>query len=142
MKKNKIFTIVLFASVAISATIITLYSGSTFGASIPPEKVTSSNNHMVALLKDKADPEIVLAKVGDYVQFNAKDGKEHNLSQGSGNAVDENHAHAEKGLESGVFKGDEAYKIQFKKVGIYAFHDHFNPNTYIRVIVDDKNERR
>lgn len=138
MKKNKIFTIVLFASVALSATIITLYSGNTFGASIPREKLRSSNIHMVALLKDKADPEIVLAKVGDYVQFNAGDGKEHNLSQGSGNAVDENHAHAEAGIESGRFGKDEAYKIQFKKVGIYSFHDHNNPDTYIRVIVDDK----
>jgi plastocyanin len=138
MKKNKIFTVALFASVALATTVITLYFGNTLGVSSFPEKVASENIHLVSLLQDKADPEIVLANVGDYVQFNAIDGKEHNLSQGSGNAVDENHAHNETGLESGVFKSDEAYKIQFKKVGIYSFHDHFNPDTYIRVIVDDK----
>jgi plastocyanin len=98
----------------------------------------AASAHMVSLLRDKADPEIILVKVGDYVQFNARDGKEHNLSQGSGNATSDNHAHEETGLESGVFKSDEAYKIQFKKVGIYSFHDHNNPDTYIRVIVDDR----
>lgn len=138
MKKNKIFTFFLFVFVALATIVATFYSGNTFGVSSPSEKVTPSNTHIVSLLKDKADPEIVLANVGDYVQFNAKDGKEHNLSQGSGNAVSENHAHNEIGLESGVFKADEGYKIQFKKVGIYSFHDHNNPDMYIRVIVDDK----
>lgn len=117
---------------------IALYSVSQLSSSTPPVKTDSNKTHMVSLLKAKADPDIVLAKVGDYVQFNAKDGKEHNLSQGSGNATSDNHAHNEVGLESGVFKSDEAYKIQFKKVGIYSFHDHNNPDTYIRVIVDDK----
>lgn len=138
MKKNKIFTVALFASVALATTVVTLYFKNTFGVPSFSEKVASENIHMVSLLKDKADPEIVLVKTGDYVQFNAVDGKEHNLSQGSGNAVDENHAHNETGLESGVFKSDEAYRIQFKKIGIYSFHDHNNPDMYIRVIVDDK----
>lgn len=131
-----------------SATLITaaivFYAVSRSGVFAPSQatitnKTKSANTvHMVSLLKNKADPEIVLAKTGDYVQFNAKDGKEHNLSQGSGNAATDDHAHNEVGLESGVFKSDEAYKIQFKKVGIYSFHDHNNPDTYIRVIVDHK----
>lgn len=103
-----------------------------------PLKKDVTNIHMVSLIGNKADPDIVLAKVGDYVQFNSKDGKEHNLAQGSGNAVDESHAHNQTGPDSGKFKRDEAYKVQFKKVGIYAFHDHYNPDLYIRVIVDDK----
>ncbi|HUQ84765.1 MAG TPA: hypothetical protein VM077_00430 [Candidatus Limnocylindrales bacterium] len=132
MKRIALFLLVTLASAGIA-----YFSLSKLGFSTSQKKIAATNIHMVSLMKDMADPDIVLAKVGDYVQFNAKDGKEHNLSQGSGNAVDKNHAHEEEGLESGVFKGDEAYKIQFKKVGIYSFHDHFNPDTYIRVIVKD-----
>lgn len=138
MKKNKKFIMFLFIAVVLAATLTTLYVGNISGSYMPSGKVNASNIHMVSLLENKVYPEIIIAKVGDYVQFNAMDGKEHNLSQGSGNAVSKRHAHAEAGLESGKFKGDEAYKIQFKKVGIYSFHDHFNPDAYIRVIVDDR----
>lgn len=102
------------------------------------QKSPQSNTHQVSLLENKAEPDIVLVKKGEYVQFNARDGKEHNLAQGSGNATDNSHNHKAAGVGSGVFKKDEAYKVQFNKVGIYAFHDHYNPDTYIRVIVKDK----
>ena len=133
--------IVIFLSVFI------LTIGTAFGISYkvgfftsPPKKL-AANIHMVSLVGKKADPEIVLARVGDYVQFNSRDGKNHDLEQGSGNAIDESHDHKEFALGSGNFTKDEAYKVQFKKVGIYAFHDHYNPDIYIRVIVDDKKDK-
>jgi plastocyanin len=126
----------IFLILAMIGTVV--YSETQGNIPRPTYAKDAANVHMVSLLKNRADPEIVIVRVGDYVQFNARDGREHNLSQGSGNAVEDNHAHKETGLESGVFKSDEAYKIQFKKVGIYSFHDHNNPDTYIRVIVDDR----
>lgn len=102
------------------------------------KKSPQSDTQQVSLLKDKAEPDIILVKTGQYVQFNARDGKEHNMAQGSGNATGDDHTHQATGVESGIFKKDEAYKVQFNKVGIYAFHDHYNPNLYIRVIVREK----
>lgn len=133
MKRIIIFLVVLVLTVGIVFGISykTGFLNSPVNKSVP-------SIHMVSLMGNKADPDIVLAKVGDYVQFNSKDGKEHNLAQGNGNAVDKSHNHEEFGVESGNFKKDEAYKVQFKKVGIFAFHDHYNPDVYIRVIVDDK----
>jgi plastocyanin len=130
--------IILFLAVTLVTVGTVFHIISKISASAPSKAADENNIHMVSLLNSKADPEIVLAKIGDYVQFNAMDGKKHNLSQGSGNAVDENHAHNATGLKSGVFNSDEAYKIQFKKIGIYSFHDHNNPDIYIRVIVDGR----
>jgi plastocyanin len=98
----------------------------------------SKNVHMVSLLKDKADPDIVLIKVGDYVQFNSKDGKNHDLEQGHGEAYGDVHQHIDSAAGSGNFKADEAYKVQFKKVGIFEFHDHYNPKIHITVVANNK----
>lgn len=135
MSSNK--TLALFLFVSHITAVIIFYPAFRLNASASPSEASWDNTHMVSLLKDKADPDIVLAQVGDYVQFNARDGRQHILEQGSGNAVDKNHAHKE-GVTSGVFNSDEAYKVQFKKVGIYSFHDHKNADIYIRVIVNDK----
>jgi len=133
MKRAVIFFVVLILTVGIVFGIS--YKIGFFNS---PALGSPKNIHMVSLMGNKAVPDIVLAKVGDFVQFNSKDGKDHNLAQGNGNAVDKTHEHKEYGIESGNFKKDEAYKIQFKKVGIYAFHDHYNPDIYMRVIVDNK----
>ena len=126
-----------FITIVTAVTIFSLFLGIKLIDIKKIEETKTKNIHMVDLLSNRAEPDIVSAKTGDFVQFNSMDGKEHNLSQGSGNAVDENHSHDKTGMESGVFKSDEAYKIQFKKSGIYSFHDHFNPDVYIRLVVKD-----
>lgn len=96
------------------------------------------NVHVVSLLKNKAEPDIVAIKTGDYVQFNSSDSNNHELEQGEGNANGNKHDHKDRGLGSGNFKADEGYKLQFKKEGIFFFHDHYNPDINITVVVKNK----
>lgn len=133
MKKFRLF---LFIAI-LTAGVVFLSAKLLERDAVKKVNISKNTTHVVSLLSNKADPDIVLAQVGDYVQFNARDGREHVLEQGSGNAVDKNHAH-EKGISSGVFSSAEAYKVQFRKVGIYSFHDHKNADIYIRVIVNAK----
>ncbi len=85
----------------------------------------------VALRENKADPDTISVKVGTYVQFNSADGKTHNLSLGGGG---KEHSHKGK-FSSGDFKGDEAWRVQFKEEGSFLFHDHFNPKINVLVVV-------
>lgn len=96
---------------------------------------TANTIHHVALLENKASPDAVLIKQGEFVQFNSKDGKSHHLSPGRGNGSSNGHEHTGMGLESGVFGPDEAYRVKFKKTGTYEFHDHTNPDLFITVLV-------
>lgn len=82
--------------------------------------------HQVLLLQDRAEPGTLLVNVGEFVQFNSKDGRSHNLAQGRGNNFGHDHDH-EPGLESGIFGPDEAYRVEIKNPGTYFFHDHVHP---------------
>lgn len=92
---------------------------------------SSCKDTCVALIEDKASPDTIALKVGDYVQFNSADGKSHNLSLGKGG---EEHSHKGK-FYSGEFKADEAWRVQFKEEGTFFFHDHLNPKITILVVV-------
>ena len=85
----------------------------------------------VALEKDKAVPDTLAVKVGDFVQFNSADGKTHDLSLGKGG---EHHEHKGQ-FESGEFGGDEAWRVQFNDEGSFQLHDHLNPKINVLVIV-------
>lgn len=94
--------------------------------------------HMVALgPDDAATPNTLAVKVGEYVQFNSNDGRQHQIAQGKGHDFGEDHEHTEGGLESGTFAADEAFKVQFKQRGTYFFHDNLNPKISISVVVYD-----
>lgn len=116
-----------------------------------PALGSMENPHLVSLTKDQTEPVDLLINVGDYVQFNSKDGGEHQLIQGKptadhghdeyANAVHgEAHGTVTSALDSGVIKADEGYLLQFKNVGKYDFHDNYNHNYSITVIVYDKNK--
>lgn len=99
--------------------------------------------HQVDLLADHANPSIVPVKLGESVQFNTKDGLKHNIDQGLGETNSHNHDagghdHTVGGLSSGDFKSGEAWRAQFKKVGTYYFHDHFQPDIRITIVVYGK----
>ena len=98
-------------------------------------KIPLSKVHNVSLLSNKAVPDFITIKPGEYVQFNSKDGKTHVIAQGHGSAFGDQHEHIVGGLESPQIKANEGYKILFKKVGTYDFHDHENPNIFITVLV-------
>ncbi|GAC1371158.1 MAG: hypothetical protein NVSMB39_4670 [Candidatus Saccharimonadales bacterium] len=103
-------------------------------------------DHIINLLSDRADPSAMAVIRGDYVQFDAKDGKTHNIGQGSGDdqvhqqlgqAV---HEHDYTAKESGAFGPDEGYRVQFNKTGTYAFHDHLNPKISVTIVVYEKHQ--
>ncbi len=88
----------------------------------------------VYLKGNHAEPDAITVAVGDYVQVNSADGQTHDIASGSG---DENHTGAHvhtDGAESGSFKADEAWKVQFKTAGTFDFHDHYHPEIHFTVI--------
>lgn len=110
--------------------------------------ITNCNSICVDLMSDGMVPNSLSVKVGETVQFNSKDGKSHNIGLGEGQGVpadehdniEHNHEHLGS-YESGDFKSDEAWRVTFKKVGTYKFHDHYNPKLNILVVVyDSKND--
>ena len=94
--------------------------------------------YQVSLSKDKAVPNELAIKLIDKVQFNSKDGKFHNIAQGRGNDYGQAHEHFEgtgTSIESGRFGADEGYIITFHKTGTYFFHDDYDPNIFITILV-------
>lgn len=85
----------------------------------------------VALTENGASPNSIAIATGSYVQFNSADGKSHNLSIGEGG---HEHEHTGK-FYSGEFQADEAWRVQFNDEGTFKFHDHFNPNINVIVVV-------
>lgn len=86
----------------------------------------------VDLLGDKASPDTLAIKSGSYVTFNSADGESHELTLGDPST----HGHSDPGsFESGVFKADESFKVQFKQDGTYRFTDKLHPKTNIIVVV-------
>lgn len=85
----------------------------------------------VALKSGGANPNSIAVAKGSSVQFNSADGKTHSLSLGEGG---EEHSHSGK-FSSGDFKADEAWRVQFNDEGSFYFHDHYNPQINILVVV-------
>ncbi len=109
----------------------------------------------VQLIRGTKEPVDLLLKTGDYVQFNSKDGGEHQIIQGKntntehGDTAPATNDHAEAGdrpekakaLDSGIIKPDEGYLIQFNNTGKYEFHDNYDHDYTITVIVYDPNKK-
>lgn len=129
--------IILFLSIVVITVLATIFAATKTGL-VATAQNNTGNTTMVSLLSDKAIPDIVTTSIGNYVQFNSKDGEPHIIAQGAGDAYGQNHDHELGGLESNKFGSDEGYKVLFKKVGIYDFHDHLHPKIHITVIVKTK----
>ncbi len=98
----------------------------------------SPHVYSVTLLGDHAEPEVLTIATNDFVQFLTKDGKNHVIAQGGGAGYDSSpHDHLESASASGAFGLNEGYKVQFKKVGVYDFHDDLNPKIFATVIVTE-----
>ena len=89
--------------------------------------------HDVDIKRDNNQPIDLIIKKGEYVQFNSKDGGEHQIVQGEHDGGE----HATGSIDSGVFGAEEAYLLQFKKVGKYEFHDNFDADYKITMLVYD-----
>lgn len=103
---------------------------------------TKDKPYEVALTKDNKGPVDLVIKTGEYVQFNSKDGKEHQIVRGV--ATEEHGAtstgHESSKISSGVIKSDEGYLLQFNEVGKFEFHDNYNHHYTITIIVYDPNQ--
>lgn len=75
------------------------------------------------------DPITVQINVGDYIQFNGDEGQQHQIVQ-SGEGE-----HGDEELDSGVFSGDQAYRVRFSDEGSFVLTDTFNPALRITVSV-------
>lgn len=91
--------------------------------------------HYVNLQNNTAYPSVVAVKVGEGVEFDAKDSRPHIIAQGDGNENGLVHNHAVGGLESPTFTSTQGYSVHFKQTGTYTFHDHLNPDIFVTVIV-------
>lgn len=108
------------------------------------EATRATSTATVALLSERADPAVIALTQGGTVEFAAKDGRTHNIVQGSGdNEVHQElgqdvHDHPVMAKESGDFGPGQGYQVTFKKVGTFTFHDHLNPKISVTVIVYEK----
>ncbi|MEO5498991.1 MAG: hypothetical protein ABIR46_00660 [Candidatus Saccharimonadales bacterium] len=124
--KLQILAVVLVSLVGFGA----VYGYTKYSNSNSPSQ-SSCKDTCVALGIDGAAPNSIAVALNSYVQFNSADGKSHNLSLGEGG---EEHEHTGK-FNSGVFKADEGWRVQFKDEGTFIFHDHFNPKINVVVVV-------
>ena len=122
---------------AVGGFIIALYfSGATHQSARTSGIMDSEGNVItnVALQDNKATPDTVTVLVGNTVQFNSADNKKHNMAEGEGSAAGHVHDH-ESSYQSGDFGAKEAWRVRFKKAGNYFFHDHYNPDINVLVVV-------
>lgn len=96
-------------------------------------KATSEQNETLSvdIYKDAAVPETVTLNTGQSVQFNSADGETYSLSLGEGG---DDHQHTGP-FNSGDFGEGEAWLATFDTAGTYFFHDHYNPEINILVVV-------
>lgn len=125
--QNQLFVVVFIIALIVGFALVYSISSDKKGT----YSKSSCTDTCVALLENKASPDTITVKVGDYVQFNSADGKSHKLSLGKGG---EEHSHSGK-FNSSEFKSDEAWRVQFKEEGTFYLHDHLNPKINVLVVV-------
>ncbi len=116
-------------AVAVVTAVVSFGVGFALSGNKPDQ--TDCKGTCVALYENKAHPDTLAVKTGSFVQFNSNDGKTHSLSLGKGG---EAHSHTGT-FSSGDFESNEAWRVQFKKEGTYAFHDHYNPKINVLIVV-------
>jgi plastocyanin len=146
MNKNYFIVGCLLAGIIILAAALSVtYKGTKKAKATTETAVAATSTEVVnhiALKDGKATPADLLIKVGEFVEFDSKDGKPHDIASGKGNDYGNHHDHTVgDGIESGAFAADEGYKVQFTKVGIYYFHDHLSPSIAISVAVYDPTQK-
>ena len=91
-------------------------------------------SHIVQLRSTGAFPDVKTVEKGSYIEFDARDGRSHNIYEGLAHAGHES-ASTNKVTESGIFGVDSGYRVTFSQVGTYEFHDYLHDNITITVIV-------
>lgn len=138
----KNLTVTRKGSLIFGAIFVTFAIGAFVASQIPAQASTKPDtSRIVELTTSGAKPSAIAVTKGDYVQFATKDGRMHEIGQGSGDdevhhsaGMDE-HNHLANGKLSDRFGIGEAYKVQFNQTGTFEFHDHLNPKLSATVIV-------
>ena len=137
-------TLAVNRTTAISwAAVFVVFAFGAFFASRAQAKTTAKpdTSHIVELTTSGAKPSAIAITKGDYVQFDTKDGRTHEIAQGKGGGEGHHtdgqgkHEHLSGGKLSAGFGPGEGYKVQFNQTGTYDFHDHLNPELSSTVIV-------
>lgn len=124
-KKTLLFVIPLFA--------IAVVFGSALRIGRQSQSQSQSQSlYRIALLPDRAEPNILIVTVGEFVDFASRDNRSHNLIIEKNAHEDGNHDHRQQ--ESGAFGADEAYRVEFNQPGTWKFSDKSNPNVAATVI--------
>jgi plastocyanin len=104
-------------------------------------RIPRGSAHVVELSAGKANPNTLIIKTGELVQFVAKDGQSHKIGQGDPDpalhdeASKAQHDKSLNDIQSEIF--NDNFRTEFKKAGTYHFHDHLHPEIVIQVIVFD-----
>ena len=139
--KHKTLLISIFLIVfGITSTTVLLFS----------QKILSPNSnisnqkiiHAVDLTSIGFSPNELFIKMGEYVQFNAKGGKKHIISEGRTNPteisatdVSHNHDGSSTNIKSPEFDSAEGYLVEFKQKGTFYFQDNNYHNEYILIVI-------
>jgi plastocyanin len=131
-KENPIKTIAFVALVALLVGFGTMYF---IGQRHQPAGQAKCSGQCILLRANGADPSALSVITGSFVSFASADGQHHNLS------LDDHAAQDYSAYQSGDFKADESWKVQFKQDGAYSFTDKDNAKIHIDIVVytPDKN---
>lgn len=136
----------LFVSKRNGLTFIAIFVFFALGAFIASRTYANASakadtSHSVALTMSGIKPSAIAITKGDYVEFDTKDGRTHEIGQGKGDdevhhaSGQDVHDHLIGGKLSGNFGPGEGYKVRFSQTGTYDFHDHLHPELSLTVVV-------
>lgn len=123
--------------IALMVAILVLAAGIGFAITYftsPARHVKNDGSHIVNLTATGADPDAIAIVRGSYVEFDAKDGRSHNIGEGSAHP-EHTSTSVKSAHDSGIFGPGYGYRVSFREVGTYQFFDHLNPKVKVTVIV-------
>lgn len=122
--------------IGIFASVLVVSAGIGFFAiQFTQPKVRNDGTHQVELRSNGAVPTAIAVVKGSFVEFDTKDGRSHNIYEGSGHAHSDNSSASSGGPESGIFGPGSGYRVTFSQLGTYEFRDHLHDNIAVTVIV-------
>lgn len=135
-KENRVFTTICLLLLVISTllTLLVHFYGNSRERFVVVADGTQHAIHHIELIDGHMVPDAVSLQVGEYVQFNTADNREHKIGLGGGEEYGQDHDHAEVDFESNTFGVNDAYRVEFKEKGVFDFHDHLHPELFATVI--------
>lgn len=136
-KKHRAFTIIGLTLLVLSTSLTALvhFYGNERELWVVAKDGTHHLIYHIELADGHMAPDALSIHVGEYVQFNTADNREHEIGLGEGKEYGKDHDHAEVDFESPSFGASDAYRVEFKEKGVFNFHDHLHPELSATIIV-------